>query len=262
MAVRTFGAGTQEARQAGASYEQQLGYGAASAALSVGTERLVSLASPLSKAFGGGVADDVVKKLAGKMYSSAAGRTVLNALGEGSEEMLEAVADPLLKKIYDSNAGYDSETISNVLYSGLLGAVLGGGMGAVGEVGDAKNAKAMYAGSEQELVDEALELDENSRTARAASKRLEQGKALSGATLNNLVRQNESAILRRGDRIETEETEADKVQRLIDALSGDKATEGERDSAAEALLGYEVSEEEARADIAEFLDQLKKLNIL
>lgn len=246
MAVRTFGGATQEARQAGASYEQQLGYGAASTSLSIGTERLVSLATPLSKAFGGGVADEAIKKLSGRMYSSAAGRTVLNALGEGGEEMIEAVVDPLLKKIYDSDAGYDADTISNVLYSGLLGAVLGGGMGTVGEVGDAKRAKSMYAGSEQELVDEALELDENSRTAKNANKRLEQGKALSGATLNNLVRQNEAAILRRGKQAE-EETEEDKVQKLIDALTNEKATEDEKSSAAETFLGYKVSDEEVEA---------------
>ena len=38
--------------------------------------------------------------------------------------------------------------------------------------------------------------------------------------------------------------------------------ETEDDICKAVLEAYEVSEEEARADIAEFLDQLKKLNIL
>lgn len=247
MAIRSFGAGTQKARRAGGTFSQQIGYGAASAALSVGTEKLFSLATPLSKAFGGGVADDAIKKLSGKLSSSVAGRTVLNALGEGSEEMIESIVDPLLQKIYDSEAGYNSDTLSDVLYSGLLGALFGGALGSIGEVSDAYSAKEIYSGSEQELVDEALALNENNRTAKNANKRLSQGKSLSGTTLNNLVQQNEAAILRNGEQVEAEETEADKVRKLIATLTGDGVTEDAIASAAEQFWGYTVSEEELEA---------------
>ena len=43
MALRGFGSGAQEARQAGASYGQQLAYGLGSAALSTATEKILSL---------------------------------------------------------------------------------------------------------------------------------------------------------------------------------------------------------------------------
>lgn len=256
MAARVFGGSTQEARRAGASYEQQLGYGAASTALSVGTEKLFSLATPLSKAFGGGVADDVVKKLSGKLNGSAAGRLVLNALGEGSEEMIEAIVEPQLKKIYDSNAGYDADTISNVLYSGLLGAVLGGGMGAVGEVMDARSAKENYGESARELAEESLALDPKNRTAKRTIERLDKNKSVSGAMLNNMVRQNEATMIKRGITEETmaeeerkargEYTEEESVQRLIDALTSESTTEKEMDAAAAKWEGYKVDEAVAK----------------
>ena len=256
MAARVFGGSTQEARRAGASYEQQLGYGVASTALSVGTEKIFSLSTPLSKAFGGGVADDVVTKLSGKLNGSAAGRLVLNALSEGSEEMIEAIVEPQLKKIYDSNAGYDADTISNVLYSGLLGAVLGGGMGAVGEVMDAQSAKANYGESARELAEESLALDPKNRTAKRTIERLDKNKSVSGAMLNNMVRQNEATMLKRGITEETmaeeerkargEYTEEESVQRLIDALTSESATEEEMDAAAAKWEGYKVDEDVAK----------------
>lgn len=256
MAARVFGGSTQEARRAGASYEQQLGYGVASTALSVGTEKIFSLSTPLSKAFGGGVADDVVTKLSGKLNGSAAGRLVLNALSEGSEEMIEAIVEPQLKKIYDSNAGYDADTISDVLYSGLLGAVLGGGMGAVGEVMDAQSAKANYGESARELAEESLALDPKNRTAKRTIERLDKNKSVSGAMLNNMVRQNEATMLKRGITEETmaeeerkargEYTEEESVQRLIDALTSESATEEEMDAAAAKWEGYKVDEDVAK----------------
>lgn len=46
MAVRSFGAGAEEARQAGASLDQQVAYGFGSAALGVATEKIVNVAKP------------------------------------------------------------------------------------------------------------------------------------------------------------------------------------------------------------------------
>lgn len=247
-ALRVYGGSTQQARQAGASFGEQLAYGASSAALAVATESLSSVATPLKKAFGSGVADDVIKKLAGKMNNSVAGRTLIAALAEGGEELAEALADPLLQRLtYDENAKYSAETLSDAAYSFLLGAVLGGGVGAVGEVADARTARNLYEGSERDLVEESLSLDAKNRTAKNAQKRLDAGKALSGVTLNNLVRQNENVIRQNGEREEAEPTEEDNVRELMATLTDENATDDAKAAASDAWLGYQVSAEETEA---------------
>ena len=54
MAIRSFGGGAQEARQAGATYGQQVAYGLGSGAVSVATEKLSNVAKPFKQMFGGG----------------------------------------------------------------------------------------------------------------------------------------------------------------------------------------------------------------
>lgn len=141
MAVRAFGSGAQEARQSGASYGQQLAYGAGSAALSAATEKISNVAAPFAKAFGAGVADKLAGKLVNRFGESAAvktmsklsqtsaGRLAASALGEGSEEFVEAVFQPVLQRAtYDSGASFD---LGQALYDAAIGAALGGIGGAV-----------------------------------------------------------------------------------------------------------------------------------
>ena len=152
MAVRSFGGGTQQARQEGASLGQQVAYGAGSAALSVGLEKLSNFAKPLSKAFGAGFADEVITKLGGKLAATAAGRTVLAALGEGFEEGLETLLDPLLKRAtYDKDAKITADTLAEAGYNALIGGALGGLLGAGGEIASARsgdNAPSVLSGVE------------------------------------------------------------------------------------------------------------------
>lgn len=116
MALRGFGGATQEARQEGATLGQQLAYGAGSAAVSVATEQLSNVVKPFAKAFGAGISDDLVEAAIGKaverLAKTAAGKTALEGLlntgvgfvGEGAEEFLEDVVNPILKRItYASN---------------------------------------------------------------------------------------------------------------------------------------------------------------
>lgn len=141
MAVRGFGSGAQEARQSGADLGNQLTYGAASAALSAATERISNVAAPFRKVFGQGVAD----KLAGKLVSrfgentavqvmnelsqTAAGRLAASALGEGIEEFVEDVFQPVLQRAtYDPDARFDRK---QARYDAAIGATLGGIGGAV-----------------------------------------------------------------------------------------------------------------------------------
>lgn len=140
MAVRGFGSGTQQARQEGATLGQQLAYGAGSAALSVATEQISNIGL-FRRAFGAGVADNLAGKLVSRFGENTAiqtmnrlaqtpvGRIAASMLGEGSEEFIEDVFQPVLQRaIYDPDARFD---MSEALYDFAVGAVLGGVGGGV-----------------------------------------------------------------------------------------------------------------------------------
>ena len=154
MAGRVFGGSAREARTEGADLGEQIGYGAASAALSLATEQLSNLAKPFQKAFGKGFADDMaeelIQKTVDRLAGTAAGRTALNAIlrsgtsaaGEGLEEMAEDLLSPVLKLIYQSDSREsalqnlrrtygENFDASEMLYDGLIGAILGGVGGTV-----------------------------------------------------------------------------------------------------------------------------------
>ncbi len=155
MAARSFGSGAQEARQAGASYGQQVAYGAGSAALSAATERISNVAGPFKKAFGGGVLDDAVAKAVEKMGGSAAGKAALSILSEGGEEIVEDLVQPILQRAtYDPEAMAhykDPDYWANTLYDGLVGGALGGIGSGVEQAGNRvrKNASVQDAASAQ-----------------------------------------------------------------------------------------------------------------
>lgn len=146
MAVRGFGSGTQQARQAGATLGQQVAYGAGSAALSVATEQISNIGL-FRRAFGAGVADNLAGKLVSRfgentavqvmnrLAQTPAGRVVASALGEGGEEAVEALAQPVLQWItYDDAAlqqYQDPNYRADVIYQTLVGGTLGGLGGAV-----------------------------------------------------------------------------------------------------------------------------------
>lgn len=141
MAARAFGSGAQEARLSGADLGNQLAYGLGSAALSAATEKISNVAAPFRKVFGEGVADKLAEKLVNRFGESAAvqalsklsqtsaGRLAASALGEGSEEFVEDVFQPVLQRAtYDKSASFD---LGQALYDAAVGATLGGLGGAV-----------------------------------------------------------------------------------------------------------------------------------
>lgn len=146
MAVRGFGSGTQQARKEGATLGQQLAYGAGSAALSVATEQISNIGL-FRRAFGAGVADNLAGKLVSRfgentavqvmnrLAQTPAGRVVASALGEGGEEAVEALVQPVLQRItYDDAAlqqYQDPNYREDVIYQTLVGGTLGGLGGAV-----------------------------------------------------------------------------------------------------------------------------------
>lgn len=144
--VRTFGSGAQEARQAGADLGKQIGYGAGSAAVGVATEKIANVAGPFKKAFGSGVLD----KALGKVASKPAGKLVVSALSEGGEEFVDALTQPVLQQLtYNPDAAYDADWLAEALYSAAVGSVLGGAGGAI-DVATAKHATQTKAEAQVE----------------------------------------------------------------------------------------------------------------
>ena len=143
IAARVFGDSTQEAKEAiphdATTAERMegktkaLAYGAGSAAVSVGTEKLANIAAPFKKVFGNGMFDKAIDGALAKMSGSAAGKAALKAAGsfatEGLEEVVEDALQPILQKAtYDENAlsqYKDTDYWTNVLYDGLIGGILG-----------------------------------------------------------------------------------------------------------------------------------------
>lgn len=129
MAVRSFGAGAEEARQAGASLDQQVAYGFGNAALGVAAEKIANVASPFKNAFKAGLLDEAIEEMTKKLGQSAAGKITASAFSEFSEELVEAVIQPVLQRAaYDPNATFN---LGEALYQAAIGGVLGGAGGAV-----------------------------------------------------------------------------------------------------------------------------------
>lgn len=142
MAARGFGSGSMQARQEGGSHTEQIAYGSLGAALEVLTEKMFD---GVAHVYGKGAADDVVQKVAEKLAKTPQGQSVVRALmnagGEGLEEMVSAIVDPALQTIYNDKTingrrygekgAYDDVTIADILYDGLVGTLLGFAGGSV-----------------------------------------------------------------------------------------------------------------------------------
>ena len=149
LSLRAYGGAAQTARQEGASHEQQVLYGAASAAVEALTEKIGSIGIQ-NKVFGKGFGDDIAKgivRAVEDLGGSPAGRAALNRaatagvgfVSEGLEEAISEVVDPLLKRGIYSDEKIDlAETAKNAAYSFLVGGALGGVMGGVSGTETAK----------------------------------------------------------------------------------------------------------------------------
>ena len=156
MGARAFGGGAHEARQAGASYGQQGLYGLASAGTELVTEKLFSVAAPFRKAFGGGM--QVGGKSLGEMLVNALNRVTKNpeaarliaaASTEGLEEVIADAVNPTIRSIYNGKTplqNYKEEDVTNWLYDGMIGSILGGLGGVTGQ------AVSRRAGTGQETL--------------------------------------------------------------------------------------------------------------
>lgn len=140
LMLRAYGGAAQTARQEGASHEQQVLYGAASAAVEALTEKIGNVGIQ-SKVFGKGFGDDVARGIVQAIEDlgkTAMGKRALNRaasagvgfLSEGLEEAIAEVVNPLLQRAIYSDKPIDiAETAKNAAYSFLVGGALGGVMG-------------------------------------------------------------------------------------------------------------------------------------
>ena len=151
MGVRSFGAGTQKARQAGADLAQQMGYGAASASVEVLTEKMFDgLAGIYGKGFADGVVEGIVDKLAKGRLGPQAVKLISGMSEEAIEELVAGMVDPMLENLYDpkefGTRYKDPDTYAEIGYGMLIGGLMGGiGTGGQLLVNNAINARANAA---------------------------------------------------------------------------------------------------------------------
>lgn len=156
MGARAFGGGAHEARQAGASYGKQGLYGLASAGTELVTEKLFSVAAPFRKAFGGGIQvggksldEMLVNALNRVTKNPEAARLIAAASTEGLEEVIADAVNPTIRSIYNGKTplqNYKEEDVTDWLYDGMIGSILGGLGGVTGQ------AVSRRAGTGQETL--------------------------------------------------------------------------------------------------------------
>lgn len=166
-----FGSSAYEAEQEGATLNEALAYGAASAGLEAGIEKLTG---GLDKIYGKSLTDDLVKGLVkragGNETAQWALQRLANAAGEGGEEALTSALSPFLKAIYDEGkAAKESygtaegrKGLGNeALYSAMLGAVIG----AAGDL--ATGGLGEYPGGKSPLI---IEQEQNTEAPKQGQK--------------------------------------------------------------------------------------------
>lgn len=130
MGVRTFGSGTQEARQAGADLDDQLLYGLATTAIELGTEKLFGGDAGIYGPGGlDGMAEGVIARLAQSDTGMIALRVLANAHQEGLEEVVSGLLDPFAKGIYDDQSIKkwldEGWPLEELMYEYIIGAACG-----------------------------------------------------------------------------------------------------------------------------------------
>ena len=134
--TRAAGGGMREAEAAGADLKHQLLYGSTVGAVEAATEKLTG---GLAKVYGAGGADELVERAVRKMTTNEMGRRALLTLadmsGEGLEEIISDIVNPYAKALYDGGEALKKkfgsvegfkEAVSEELYDGLVGALMGG----------------------------------------------------------------------------------------------------------------------------------------
>lgn len=154
MASRVYGDASAEARREGKTAGQQALSGLKGATIEVLTEKLFG---GLAKAYGAGTADEFVEKVADKLTQTEAGQRaavwLINSGGEGLEEVVSDVLNPLADRLLKLDDGrgpiFTTDDAAQMGYDFLLGAAMGlvGGTGQLNrgvKQGKAQTAENAY----------------------------------------------------------------------------------------------------------------------
>lgn len=162
MGARVFGEAAREERQKGGDLNKQMLAGTKAAAIEVLTEKI---SGPFEKVYGKTITGKAINK-AIDAIDSRSGRIAINlltdALGEGAEEVLSDLLNPVADRalgLADSwDEAWSDTTLEGVLYDGLLGTLLG----AAGSVGKIMQTKGTITQADaQQIKADAQEAGEN-----------------------------------------------------------------------------------------------------
>ena len=151
---------------------------------------------------------DIFKNLGKSMLVNASEETLTELANIGYDTLINGeFANYTWEEL---KAGAWKDALLQVIEAGASGALMGVGMGGVGNaIGYFKGnqaAKQNYGEFQHDLVGEALEIDPENAYAKQMQERLDSGKDLRGGQLRKLVSQNETAI----QGIDFQQTEAEK----------------------------------------------------
>lgn len=130
MGMRSYGQAAGEARREGKDSRQQFLAGLKSAGIEVFTEKMFGA---FSKVYGGAAADELIEKMVKKLTGNASGQALLtwmvNAAGEGVEEVTSDLLNPLADRLLGLDDGkgaiYSTDDLAQWGYDFLLGTAMG-----------------------------------------------------------------------------------------------------------------------------------------
>lgn len=141
LIARAYGGSVNEAITDGADYNMASLYGAAAAATEAFTERMFD---GFAQIYGQGDSTKLVSYVSGKLAKTDAGRLawqyIINGMGEGVEEVVSDLVNPLIKTIYNGkklSQNYKDLNIGDIAYDFIVGAALGYSGVAVEAIGGA-----------------------------------------------------------------------------------------------------------------------------
>lgn len=185
LGVSAAGTGTESAFQDGADYYAGLGYGAASGAVEMATEKLFGGTKATKALFGKGVADKVGRQIA----DTGIKRVVKGAAEEGLEEVASELVNPALKGIYKGGEAFEEYTQGDywggVLKAGTVGALTSLAYSGTVGYGMAKHGKG-YTGRAADINESLEKIEAQKQTAErlfADSKLSEANQAAISANL-------------------------------------------------------------------------------
>ncbi len=255
FATRAGGMGAYEARQEGASEEQQALYGAATGLMELGLERLFSAGKYLKGMYGQGALDmatpmasrvatsnlvkGIVKSPQGQelVYQLTKAGFAMNE--EGIEEALADLISPLLKRAVYADE-IDMPSMGEVMYDYLIGAASGGLFGAAGTVADYKsgvgrmNQMQENGTMAQDVINRGMVQGEKTSAGQFAqqlSAQRDSGKAVLGGQLNDLQRMTVPEQLKHETELMRQKEEADR-KRMAGDVSKFNRTGTERENRA------------------------------